>query len=807
MKISEHIYIPFLIFLAVLTAGMIGTHYVKVQESEKLTIRTQVTAEQVGIRLHEFLITRVNRLDLFRDRMQQSYPPDETEFKTMALRLQDEFPGFQAVNWIDADGVIQWITPAGDNLPVLGVKLIEKADQGAITAFLRAQRYRVDTASPLIELVQGGRGFATYIPVVVDDDLVGFVNGVFRIEELMNQCFGNSIRDFAYEVALSGQRVYIRGNQKDFESPANLGRHNFNLLGQSWELQIATGFSEKDTTKLMNTIALVLTVLVGSLLAGISYYRMKSTADLAAAYKTIENSESKFRTIFDKSPACLVRYSAKAQITDWNLEAAALLGLEFPPLKRHSLYDMESMKPILPSIEKTFRGEEASYRGSLEVRGKMIDIDASFETLVGDADQLKGGIMLIKDVTEQNQMLRVKEVMYEIGELANRIKDLPLLFQTIQQSLGAILDTRNFYVALYNEDLDEFSYPYYHDEFDSAPPDPIRGEKGISAYVVKNSLPVMLTKEEFYTMNKEGKIDLLGTPSEQWLGCPLIVEGKPIGVMAVQSYSSEVVYTQSDMDMLNFVSDQIALTIQINIEDEKLRQSEAMHRELSRQLSESNNMKALLLDILSHDLKNPAGVISGMADLLISTGDASDEIRLIKDSSDVLQNVLRDTTALARISLGESVSMQDINLSHLVEDVVEEYEPGFRGEGTELFVEIESDLIYKCNPIIAEVFRNYLSNALRYAPGGKPISITLRTNNDLVEFCVADQGETIREKDRGTIFERSIQLENGRKRGSGLGLAIVMRIAEVHGAKAFVRPNHPQGNIFCLELPLPSQEI
>lgn len=802
MKLSQQIYIPVLIFITVLVGGRLGISYVSNQESEKLEIKTQVTAEQVGMRLNDFLNTRITRLDVFRERLEQKPFLSEAEFRTTALRIQHELPGFQAVNWIDENGIIQWVTPLAPNLPVVGVDLVQKAAKDAAEVFTRSLQYQIDTATPLIKLVQGGNGFATYLPIVVDDQITGFVNGVFRIEELVSQCFNNSIKDFNYEVILSGKRVYLRGEQKNFENPRTIGRHNFTMLGQSWELQIVPGSSKDDTASFMRVVSTVIAFFLATLFAGLALIRIKSNAELAKAHKEIENSEVKFRTIFDKSPACLLRYSPNAEITDWNLEAASLFGLEFPPQKRRSIYDLEEMKPIIPAIEETFIGKHSSYLGSLEIQGKNIEVDANFETLVSGDDQIQGGIILLKDVTEQNKTMRAKGVMYEIGELANKLKDLPLLFQAIQNSLSGILDTRNFYVALYNEERDEFSYPYYQDEFDSAPPDPVKAERGISAWVIKSGHPILLAKEEFYTMNKEGKIDLLGTPSEQWLGCPLIVEDRPIGIMAVQSYSKAVVYDNNDMEMLNFVSDQIALTIKINIEDEKLRESEAMHRELSNQLSDSNNIKALLLDVISHDLKNPAGVISGIAGMLTMNEEVSDEIQLIKDSSDVLLKVLDNTTALARITLGESINMLEVNISDLVNDVIDEYKPSFKGEGNPLQINVETNIIQTANPIIAEVFQNYLSNALKYAPSGESVEVILKKDSEHIEFSVSDVSNTITGEDRDSIFQRSIQLANGKMRGSGLGLAIVKRIADVHGATVGVKPNQPTGNTFYLHIPL-----
>ncbi|MBC8377354.1 MAG: HAMP domain-containing histidine kinase, partial [FCB group bacterium] len=238
------------------------------------------------------------------------------------------------------------------------------------------------------------------------------------------------------------------------------------------------------------------------------------------------------------------------------------------------------------------------------------------------------------------------------------------------------------------------------------------------------------------------------------------------------------------------------------IEDEKLRESEAMHRELSNQLSDSNNIKALLLDVISHDLKNPAGVISGIAGMLTMNEEVSDEIQLIKDSSDVLLKVLDNTTALARITLGESINMLEVNISDLVNDVIDEYKPSFKGEGNPLQINVETNIIQTANPIIAEVFQNYLSNALKYAPSGESVEVILKKDSEHIEFSVSDVGNTITGEDRDSIFQRSIQLANGKMRGSGLGLAIVKRIADVHGATVGVKPNQPTGNTFYLHIPL-----
>ncbi|MBC8193304.1 MAG: ATP-binding protein [FCB group bacterium] len=110
-------------------------------------------------------------------------------------------------------------------------------------------------------------------------------------------------------------------------------------------------------------------------------------------------------------------------------------------------------------------------------------------------------------------------------------------------------------------------------------------------------------------------------------------------------------------------------------------------------------------------------------------------------------------------------------------------------------------LIIKANPLIAEVFKNYISNAIKYARDGKRIVIESVIENQAVIVRVKDFGKTIAKADREQVFQRQVQLENGKERGRGLGLAIVKRIAAAHDGEVWVEPNTPKGNSFCLRIP------
>ncbi len=81
------------------------------------------------------------------------------------------------------------------------------------------------------------------------------------------------------------------------------------------------------------------------------------------------------------------------------------------------------------------------------------------------------------------------------------------------------------------------------------------------------------------------------------------------------------------------------------------------------------------------------------------------------------------------------------------------------------------------------------------------IALKAEVEGDWVTISVNDKGTTIPEEDRARIFQRSAQLESGKKGGRGLGLAIVKRLATAHNAEVGVVPNVPTGNSFFIKIP------
>jgi len=235
--------------------------------------------------------------------------------------------------------------------------------------------------------------------------------------------------------------------------------------------------------------------------------------------------------------------------------------------------------------------------------------------------------------------------------------------------------------------------------------------------------------------------------------------------------------------------------------EEELRASEERYRTLSQQLLEANNLKEMLLDILTHDLKNPAGVVNSSCQLLQEKYPQDELLEMIDNSSKALINSLNRAVTLAKVGMGDRIETMPLALKPLIEEAVRQYKPLLDSVDMTVKLKDLDNIVIEANPIVTEVFTNYLSNAIKYAATGHKIIISAQERDEQVVIRFCDFGETIPENERERIFHRTVQLARRERKGRGLGLAIVARIAKIHGGKAWVEPNLPQGNCFCLQLP------
>jgi len=204
-------------------------------------------------------------------------------------------------------------------------------------------------------------------------------------------------------------------------------------------------------------------------------------------------------------------------------------------------------------------------------------------------DELKSQIKyfqgVILDITERKRAENVTSALYSVSKAAHSTKKLSDLYNSIHKSLGTIIDTKNFYIALYHKEDNTISFPYFIDAHDEAVPTISRKEKGsLTAHVIDTQSSLFI--EEKGINEKFGKYRIFGKVPKLWVGVPLKIRDEVIGVMAVQSYKTPDLYSEDDITLLESVSEQVAVAIERKRAEEELR--------AKQQLNE------LLLDSLPH---------------------------------------------------------------------------------------------------------------------------------------------------------------------------------------------------------------
>ncbi|MDP2945226.1 MAG: sensor domain-containing diguanylate cyclase, partial [Atribacterota bacterium] len=207
---------------------------------------------------------------------------------------------------------------------------------------------------------------------------------------------------------------------------------------------------------------------------------------------------------------------------------------------------------------------------------KLIHVSVSV-TLNQVNKQTTGKIFLLNDITNRKANEAVNNVLYNISRAANSDISLTQLYPVIREELSTIIDTTNFYIALFDEEKNKLYFSYYADETGEKDKDFLISKysdsNNIFYYIFKTGESLLLNYNKYKKMIARGDFvsyDVI-TNKQTWLGVPLRVENKIIGSMVLQSYTDPDLYSKKDIKLMEFVSQQIATAIERKQAEEKLK--------------------------------------------------------------------------------------------------------------------------------------------------------------------------------------------------------------------------------------------
>jgi PAS domain S-box-containing protein len=219
------------------------------------------------------------------------------------------------------------------------------------------------------------------------------------------------------------------------------------------------------------------------------------------------------------------------------------------------------------------------------VRGKFLYLNVFKAPLYNEKGVMIGTVGSASDVTsqkiiekEQKRYEKVEKAVFEISLAVNTTNNLTALFNVIRHELGKVIDTTNFYIAIYDKSKDLITLSYFIDEKDEVVLLP--GKDSITSYLIKKGEPLLMHQPEIITLASQGHFGLQGSVAQVWLGVPLIVNDETIGALVIQNYVNKDAFGTKDLDLMKYVSNQIGISISQKRAEDKIRDSEFRLRQI-----------------------------------------------------------------------------------------------------------------------------------------------------------------------------------------------------------------------------------
>jgi signal transduction histidine kinase len=233
---------------------------------------------------------------------------------------------------------------------------------------------------------------------------------------------------------------------------------------------------------------------------------------------------------------------------------------------------------------------------------------------------------------------------------------------------------------------------------------------------------------------------------------------------------------------------------------------------MSSRVQQTEESQRDFLANVSHELKTPITSIQGFAQSILdgaanSAQDLHQASEIIYNEAARMHRLVIDLLTLSKLEGGTAnLQYSTVDLSSLVEQVVEKMQPQIQTAGIIIFQEIDKhQFVFGDADRLAQVFTNLMDNAIKFTPQKGKISISIKAEPASILASISDTGPGIPSQEESRIFERFYQVDKSRRggssRGIGLGLSIARQIILSHNGEIWVSSSPKKGSTFFIRLP------
>jgi len=282
----------------------------------------------------------------------------------------------------------------------------------------------------------------------------------------------------------------------------------------------------------------------------------------------------------------------------------------------------------------------------------------------------------------------------------------------------------------------------------------------------------------------------LGVGVDNFLGAPLISDGKIIGAMVfINKKQDKAYFSKNDERIVISAAGQLARGI-VNywMKEEKMNED---------RLATIGNMMSAIV----HDLRTPMNNIYGFVDLMCEEEEQESRTEFAEIINQQIKTLTNMTTDVLDFAKGKSnVLLRKFPVDKLVKEFVRFFENDIKNRGYKLEWNIDvTAMIYVDTDKLKRVFMNIMKNALEAMKKGGTFTLKASEVNGEVEFLLSDSGKGIPEEIKDKLFDSFVT--SGKEGGTGLGLAIAKKVVEEHKGRIEVESEVGKGTTFKIYIP------
>jgi len=299
---------------------------------------------------------------------------------------------------------------------------------------------------------------------------------------------------------------------------------------------------------------------------------------------------------------------------------------------------------------------------------------------------------------------------------------------------------------------------------------------------------------------------------------PLLLDQDVQGVLLVVAGVDSKRFDRDDLHLLGLLSPQAAIAIANSRNYEAQRQLADELTEATNQLRDMDKVKTQMLQMTSHQLKNPLfSALSTLENLQhevrdLANSDLQESLNIVRAELQRMERIVSNILNLERVQNGK-LAFSELNIEPIIEAVVRDFSHQAQQRDIALNVACESPLplLRGDRHFLTQALANLVENALKFTLEGGCVNVQAAVVEDCVVVKVSDTGIGIAPADLSRVFERFFRAEQPRMahaRGSGLGLSLVKAVMDAHNGRVWLESAPGEGTTVYMALPIsPSESL